>query len=354
MATGAILVSITASVSAAAPTLNMPGRIYPEVGQTITFSGGTDVASEDNLLISVSGMVNGPLGCAPDSGNNYDIDDCPRVQIDLFSSAGAGLLGLPDLDPIDGPDVGTEPDFFLTADGAVVNQFTNNDGSPGSLWHINGDEAQLNNALKTLQFIATPGYEEDESADGLLTHIDILAIQGNGAENTSRSTYVKVEGVNDGPTIGVPVTPVDAPAGGSVTSVEGDVTVVDPEMCSFTVCGLPYTDPGLVEGDDKMMVVAWLAENSCGTFSLRGGAFPDTGENEIMVLDFLTANIGYSPDQAAAILATMPTVAALDTSAQTGGPLTDQTVFVGAASLDDVRYALSPIPFHAPAKYRTW
>ncbi len=326
----------------------MPGRIYPQVGQTITFSGGTDPISGDNLLISVSDMVNGTNGCAPDSGNGYDYDDCPRVQIDLNGPLGAGLLGLPNLTEVN-LDADPEPELFTTSDGAVVNQFTNNDGSPGLEWHINGTGAQLNNALQTLQFIPTPGFEEDESADGSLPYIHILAVQGDGVDSTSRDTYIKVEGVNDGPTIGVPVAAIDAPAGGSITTAEGDVTVVDPEMCNETLCGLPYTDPGLAEGDDEMLLVAWLAESSCGTFSLRGGAFPNTGENDTTVLDFLTATAGYSLDQAVAILAPMPTALALDISAQTGGPLNSQTVFVGTGEIDEVRYALSQITFNAPS-----
>ncbi len=341
------------SAFAAPPGLNAPGRVYPAVNTLMAFSG-TDGVSGDNRVISVSGMVNGPLGCNPNAGNGYDIDDCPRVQIDLNTSFGAGLLRIPGNTAITDLDGSPDVDIILAASGAVIDNATDPNGGDSLLFHINGTETQLNDTLGDLQFVPAPGYEEKESADGVLPNLKIQAIQGNGVDNVTKYTYIKVEGTNTGPAFGAPAAPQNASAGATNDYVDL-VSVVDNEMCNLAKCGAPFSNPGKAEGDDQMLVVAWLAESSCGTFSLRGGAFTTMGSGSLSsVHSLLTTGQGLTTDQALPIeLSISPTALALDLSAQTGGPLNDTTVFAGLGDISEVRYALSLIHFNAPASDTT-
>ena len=347
---GTVLVTtLQPTAAAGTPTMTAPGRIYPTVDAVYPFAG-TDGISGDAAVLSVSGMDD--TGCDPNSGNGYDTTSCPRVQMDLNASTG-GLLFMANLTGVN-LDADPEYEIFTHNDGAVINQITDPLGGPSQVIHLNGTQAQLNNALQDLEFQPAAGYEERQTDDGLLPRLTSVAVQGGvspGATDT-KYTYIKTEGTNDGPTLSAPATAVDAAAGAS-TDLNDEVSVVDPEMCNFTICGNPYTDPGLVEGDDEMLLVAWLAESSCGDFNLRGGVFTTLGGPALANVHTLLTDVSgadLEADQAAAIEASIsPTALALDLSAQAGGPLSDNTVFAAIGQLDEVRYALSTITFNAPA-----
>ena len=290
--------------SAVAPTLTTPGRVYPAVDTILSF-GGTDPVSGDNLAIDVSGLTES--SCNPTAGNGYAITGCPRIQMSL-NSGKAGLLRIPDTTAITNLDADPEVDVLVNSTGVVI-EATDSRGKDSLLFNFNGHPADIAATLAKLQFVPCrqqegttkvpaapagespvevdcgitggnpvdePLYEEKESADGLLPTLTITAIQGATAESSSRQIKLKVEGSNVSPTVTAPAAALDA-AAGATAHVDGVLDVTDPEMCSLATCGAPFVDPGEKETDDQMLLVAWIPESSCGTFSLRGGVFTTLG-----------------------------------------------------------------------------
>ena len=141
----------------------------------------------------------------------------------------------------------------------------------------------------------------------------------------------------------------DAPAG-ATTSVQ--LSAVDNDMCNFTLCGLPYTNPGLNETDDEMLLVAWIPESNCGTFNWGGGAaFSSQGSaTNTSVHTVLTNGAGLQGDQAAEIEASIsPNALLLDLATQPSSPTDSTTVFAGVAGISSIRNALDGFDFDAPA-----
>ena len=372
---------------AAAPTLTVPDRVYPDTGQVMDFSG-TDPISGDDRALQVSGLTIGNDGCDPKAANNYDIHDCPRIQMSLGSGE-AGLLRLADNTAITNLDANPDVDVIVNSTGAVV-EATDSHGLDSVQFNFNGTPTQIADTLAKIQFIpcaqqqgtaavspppgaspmevdcgATGGnptdepiYEEKDSLDGALPTLSIQAINPDAGGTTGvLQIKIKVEGQNAAPAMSAPPGSIDVPAG-TTSDVDGQVDVVDAEMCNFTICGNPYTDPGLKETDDQMLLVVWIPESMtdtsvCGTFSLRGGAFPSVGGGSLTSVHTLLTDVGGAglhSDQAAAIEATLsPAAQLLDLSTQSGGPLGTNRVFAGIAALDDVKYSLSQIDYNAPA-----
>lgn len=339
--------------SAAVPTLNAPGRLYPTVDTIYPFSG-TDAISDDLAAITVSGMVEGP-NCDL-SGPAFAITDCPRIQMALNTTE-AGLLRLTNTTLQDSDDVGNTPDTLVHSSGAVITEHTDPNGGDSQLFNFNGTQAMLNDVLGDMSFVPAPGYEERDSNDGDLPNITIQAIQGNNlAESTTRFTYIKVESENLGPTLDAPTAPVPATAGGEV-DLSADLapqdvpSVVDPEMCNETICGLPFTNPGLVEGDDQMLLVAWILEQGCGTFTNFGAFTSLGGATNTSVHGLLTntpSGLGLRADQAVPVEASIsPAALLLDLSGQQSIG-NENTVFAGIGDLDEVRHALDTLAYQAP------
>ncbi len=134
--------------------------------------------------------------------------------------------------------------------------------------------------------------------------------------------------------------------------------MIDPELClrdpnnrcdgAFDTAPAPL----LPEPHDAMLLVMWLAENSCGQFDLRstsgftnfGGGIVHVGQRHPHRLDGPEPASRTPPTRSSRPWAPPPTI---DLSAQTSG-LT--TVFAATAgSIDDVRYALSQLTYKAPA-----
>jgi hypothetical protein len=334
---------------AVVPTLNTPDRVYPVVNTVMAFTG-TDPISNDNRTISVSGMAEGAGGCDT-SAPSYDTTDCPRIQMSLDSGA-AGLLRIPGNTAVDGPDVNPDLDTVVAASGAVITEHTDPNGGDSILFNFSGTEAQLNSTLGALQFVPTQDYEERASGDSALPNITIQAIQGDAsADSVTRDIYVKVESENLAPTLTASAAPLDAPAG-EETTFDNAADVTDPEMCNFTVCGSPFTNPGLKESDDQMLLVAWLAENDCGTFHPVGGAFTSLGGATNSSVHALLTNVGglnLEDDQAAAIESSItPAALLLDLSTQPGSVGSPTTVFAGVGDLAEVKYALNHLSYIAP------
>src|SRR3954447_7580855 len=60
------------------PTITAPERVYPKVGETITFGNTVDPISDDNRTISVD-ATDGPTCQSDPSKDLFDIGECTRV-----------------------------------------------------------------------------------------------------------------------------------------------------------------------------------------------------------------------------------------------------------------------------------
>ena len=378
--------------SAALPGLTTPGRAYPAVNTIMNFSG-TDPVSGDNLAIQVSGLTEN--NCDPTAGNSYSITGCPRIQMSL-STTKAGLLRIPDTTAITNLDANPDVDVLVNSTGVVITEATDSHGLDSSTFNFNGHPADISATLAKLQFVPCqsqmgtmkvpaapagespvevdcgvtggdpanePVYEEKESSDAALPTLTVVAIQGASAENFTRQIKLKVEGSNAGPSVTVTNPPATVNPGMN-NDIDGVINVFDDEMCTFMICGLPYTDPGLKETDDQMMLVAWIPENDCGTFNLRGGAFTTLGsgtDNSIHKvarratgLDLNDAEQSMAADAIAAQIDTGFTSAVgLDLSTQPASVTSGTKVFAGIGALAEVKYALSQIDYAAPAMEKT-
>jgi large repetitive protein len=382
------------SAQAAAPTLTIPGRVYPEPGQILNFSGN-DPISGDNRAIVIDGLEPGPLGCAPDAGNGFEIDDCPGVDLEL--SGEAGLLRMSGIEGINN-DPDPENDLLFNADeGVVVTATDSQNGRDSRIFTLRGPAAGVLNMLATLQLVPCseqigtdivpappagdnpysvdcggpgghpddePLYEERESEDGQLPNLFVRAIQGDSSVNPTGNIYFKFESTNEGPDVNAPASAIDAPAG-ATTDVDGQVDVVDDDMCNQLLCGAPYTEnPGMAEGDDEMLLVAWIPESNCGTFNfivsaaltnLGGGGSTRTSVHDVLRawtgLDLNDTEQDVAADAIAAAveLNLVPNAVALDLSSQPSSIGSPTTVFAGTGQIDDVRWALDNIDYTAPA-----
>lgn len=393
---GAGLVVGGAPAHAAAPSLTVPGRVYPAVGTILTFSG-TDPISGDPRALQASGLAE-LATCDPTAGNNYSIVGCPRIQMSLTTTK-AGLLRLPDNTAITNLDASPDVDVIVNSTGVVV-EATDSHGLDSQTFNFNGHPADVQATLAKIQFVPCsaqqgtdrapndasdnefevecglqmaptpePGaYEEKESADGMLPKLQIQAVNpgANGAASPQRNISIKVEGTNDAPSLVTPVGPMTA-AAGATTTLADLIDADDADMCSKMLCPAGVGDPvydndPLVthqEGDDKMLLAVWLAESNCGAFDIQGdnfftevGGATTTSIHALLRgqtgLDLNDAEQDVAADAIAAAIESSlsPTVLALDLSAQNAA---GTKVFAGVGGIDDVRYSLSKIDFIAPA-----
>jgi hypothetical protein len=319
------LVALVAGVralpaGAVAPSLTLPPeRLYTLVDTPIAFTGADPISGDDRALA----LTTTDDGCAPADGNDWSLDGCARVQLDVAH----GELAVPLQTTLGG--VG-EPDGIATG-GAIVDGSTNGDGT-GLVVNLNGTQDQLNDALAVLTYTPDSGYEYDGTNPEAL---DVLVADGTTpADNTSHSVEIFVQQLNDWPDLTVPSEAAVA-AGGTVS-----LPAVEPPV--GTNGDLYVEDADITDGeaDDEMLFVMVA---SCGEFSLRGGAltFGQTIE------DLLTSE--GVPDLAiAAILAALPSEVTSQMFA-TGSPTDWREGLAAVAEYDELNYALSQVDFQAPA-----
>ncbi len=348
--------SVVTALPAAAsvPVLTAPERVYMSVNQPIDFANVTDKISDDNHTISIDNVLNGPPSCDTAQSNNYSITGCPRVQLSLNTSVvnPAGLLALPHT-----TTTFNQQTVIIGTSGSIIDQATDPMGGPSLVFHINGTEAQIDDTLNTLQFVPTTNYENHSGAP---VNLNITAVDGLTSSVTQKTVEIEVLGTNDAPTGTVPMAPINAPTNQEVSypadpsdpATPPIASVIDPEMCTLDVCGLPYTNPGGSESDDAMLLVAWV-DSDCGTFHFRGGAFYPTGNvTNTTVLKLLTnqpQGLGLAGEQAAPILNSLGLQGStVDLQSQPSNPTDAMQDFAGVGSLDDVRYALSQITYKGP------
>ncbi|HEV7720402.1 MAG TPA: Ig-like domain-containing protein [Iamia sp.] len=305
---------------AVAPDLTLPPeRLYTLVDTPIAFTGVDPISGDDRAIVVTA--TDG--GCAPVDGNDWSLDGCARVQLDVAH----GQLAVPLQTTLGG--VG-EPDGIATG-GAIVDGSTDGDGT-GLVVNLNGTQDQLDDALALLTYTPDSGYEYTGSNPESL---GIVVTDGTTpADNASHDVEIFVEQVNDGPDLTVP-SEVAVAAGGSVSvpavepmvGVNGDLYVEDPDITEG-------------EADDEMLFVMVA---TCGQFSLRGGALT-LGQT---IEDLLTSE--GVPDLAiTAILAALP----FEVTGQmfaTGNPTDLHEGLAAIATFDELDYALSQVDFVAPA-----
>ena len=403
-ASGIVVLVPALTAEAADPVLTIPGRLYPEVGAIMDFDGSADPVSDDPRSIDISGFVEGSVGdgCNPSAANDYDADDCPGVDLSL-STTKAGLLRLTaDITEVDlsQPADGI-PEVLFVDDGDVVMTATDDFGLDSQAYTLRGTDAGVLAILDTLQFVPCseqvgtlkdpapvdpaesiyevncgdlagdpddePVYQERESADGLLPNLFVRAIQGDDSgTNPTGNIYLKIEGTNTSPTLNVTTSPVDASADGT-TDVDGNVSVLDDEMCNDLDCpGEGYDTPGLSEGDDEMLLIAWIDESSCGTFNFLSSIFlsptggPTLTSVAAVLRDWARLELGLdlndteqnaaAVDIAAGVAATLSLDAlALNLTTQPSSADSETTVFAGIGEISEVRDALATIDYNAPA-----
>ena len=380
---------------AAVPALSLPGRVYALPNTVMPFAG-IDPVSSDNRALQVSGLNSNSATCKQGNGNKYDISGCARIQMSL-GNAKAGLLRIPG--PMTAVDTNNDgkTDGFLTLYGSVINQSTDKQAKDSVLFHFNGTQLQIQDTLAAMLFVPCqqqigtpvplnpappigsspldvdcgviggdplnePIYEETASLDSALPTLSILAIHNvnNVVETSAGSVVLKIEGTNSGPTVTVPAGAIPAPAG-ATTSLKNQVDVVDPDMCNLTICGNQYTNPGRAESDDTGLLVVWISENNCGTFTLLsyngfttlGGPSSPSIHQVIRTSTGMNLADAKQTVSATAIAAQVEStfdssVLALDLSTQPSSASTPTKAFAGIAPLADVKYALSQIDYNAP------
>ena len=175
--------------SAAPPTLTIPGRVYPTLDTIMDFSG-TDPISGDARTIEIGDVTVGPLGCAPEASNGFDVDDCPRVQMSILNTK-AGLLRLPDTtkeDSTDPSDPDNIPDTWVNSTGAVV-ELSDTDGLDSATININGTQAQINATLAKLKLV--PCTQQQGTFHGLFRRRPVAP--GRADSNQQRSNRHNAE-----------------------------------------------------------------------------------------------------------------------------------------------------------------
>ena len=351
--------------AAAAPGITAPERVYTGVGQNFTFTNVVDPISDDNRTIAADLTVGAICVNDPDNAA-YDIDDCARVQLTLSGSPSTGMLFIPGLTPKTTP---ANAEVAVSPAGGLIDQMTNLPGDPAFVYHISGSEDQINDTLNTLEFQPAPGYEDLNDVDTAL-NLEVVGVNGDVMGGVvTKYVQIKVEGQNGSPTLTVPATPTDAPAD---TEQQYPPTVdpmnpldpsnriadaVDPEMCNFTFCGAPFQDPGDIESDDQMLLIAWL-DSTCGQFHLRGGAFSSIGSALNHTVSLLLTNypggLGLENDQAAAIQTSLSLQAQTVDLTLQSSTVTDLTnAWAGIGDIAEVRYALSQITYKSPTDLGT-
>jgi len=343
--TGLVTFAVSGPVSAAPPTLNAPERLYTGVDQALPFDGGTDAVSGAVRQISVAVAVN---GCS-NGGPNYAVSGCGRIQMSLNDSSGGTIF-------ISGLTQQTKPDttkVLVHSGGAVIDVATNEDGSAGYVYHVAGTTAQINDALGDLSYLPAAGWEAGNTT-GPHAILHLLTVNGTvAAETADQYVEMRIEGDNGAPVLGGDPGPLKAsisqatsfPADASDAAV---ISFTDPELCTFDLCGGGYTNQGVRDNDDEVLLVAWLSACTNSTFHLRGGAFTTWGSPTLPDVHTLLTHVSgldLENDQAAAIEAVVPSTLALDFTGQQSGPTSDNTVFAGVGEFDEVQYALDQITF---------
>ncbi|MFP5487798.1 MAG: Calx-beta domain-containing protein, partial [Acidimicrobiia bacterium] len=343
---------------------------------TLEFDGDQDPISGDLRQIVVEAAI-GDEGCdlvdldETDPLNagksDYDIDDCPRVQMRV--DHGTLFMGAVTVDDIDNPDGTPNPaaPVYLLPSGVV----TDTDyGSGASVVNINGTPDQLNDALASLVYTPDPDYYYVGSFNP--EELEITVVPGNGddpnpvesTDSETRFVEIRVLAPNQAATIDGPsyrsadpgvVLQMPAVAPGLAWPYAGsEWTVADPDNDEVVDDDTGETLP---DGTGvKMLLVAYLdcgvpTEDGVTGFRLRGGQFDTTDQDiERLLADFYA--VASPPpafaDAIGALLDALNDIApGLTTlTLATSDPTAYTNLFAGIGQdIDEVAYALSQVSF---------
>ena len=343
----------------------IPERVYTGINQDLAFSNMVDPISDDNRTIAVSLTVGAVCHTDPQD-SSYSLANCNRVQLTFSGTTAEGLMFIPNL-TVYNTQYTNNTDVARAPSGAIIDQLTAMADEGALVYHIAGTEDEINDTLATMLFQPGAGFEDLDDVDHPPS-IEAIAINGgNPAGSITKYIEIKVEGQNGAPTLTVPAAATDAPAdteqqypdvlqGNSNDPSNRLADAVDPEMCDLDLCGPPYSNPGGVEDDDQMLLIAWL-DPSCGQFHLRGGQFGFHGGVLNTTVPLLLTNVstGQNPgleltnDQAAAIQTNLSLQAQTVDLTLQSSTVTDLTnAWAGVGDIDEVRYALSQITYKSP------
>ena len=369
----------------------LPSTVAEFVGVkvgTLEFDGTTDPISQDVRTVDVAADA-GPIGCdtltdQPVGVKDYDVDDCPHVQMDvahgrLFMGAATTLFRdhLTDPDGV-GPLVAGDPDpldpVYRLPSGVLMDQFTGpspNEPNGHALIWFNGTQEQIDDAFADLVYTPNSGYYYTGTGTG--ETINILLTPGDNSALANRSIEIRVLKVNGFPVITAPVdklaqagvelkipsaTPsVDPPFTGtefSLTDPDNDENV-DGAQANPPVAEDPLPDGA----GDKVLLIGYL---NCGVptidnqngFHLRGGTFLlNPNDVRSLVRDFFdfTNLPPLAQNGVTALLDAIDVIApGLTTIPLATNDPTDYThLFAGIGTMSDVQFALSQVTFLQPA-----
>ncbi|MBI2704609.1 MAG: hypothetical protein HYX32_04880, partial [Actinobacteria bacterium] len=323
---------------------------------------GSDIISGDNRELVVQ-VENGDAGCAPDQSNNWDISDCPRVQMDVsHGTIEVGSATTEFREDSNGDPDPAQPVYVLSG-GAIIDQITNPPDNPSPLIHINGTKAQLDAALADLVYTPDPGYYYVGSFNPETLNIVVVSGQDSNEppplENPSIQAYgveIRVLDVNDFPTIDGPSGPIQAAP--EIEEIITGFTASD-EDNDEDVYGAqadpPLPPPDPIDGEGTNMLLVGVLE--CGQpvtplvegFHFQGGVFQadDTSIEDIVNDTYDISNKPEYQPVVDAILAGLDQIEpGLSTKPlATSSPFDYTTAFAGVSTMAEVQYALAEITF---------
>ena len=184
----------TSPAEAVTPVLAAPERVYTGVDIPLLFTG-TDPISGDDKAMQITAPSAGcdPLADGPDPNTDpdYALGNCARVQLDV----GYGELAIGVQTLLGGA---TQPDGIATG-GAIIESSGNGDGT-GLTINLNGTQTQLTDALATLVWTPPSGFEDTNNP---VRYLGVLVVDGNSSDNVSKDIELRVEGINEIPSLTV-------------------------------------------------------------------------------------------------------------------------------------------------------
>ncbi len=343
-----------AAVSLTAP----PERLYmaPDgttliaalVGVPITemaFTGQDIISGDDRELVVVA--EDGPLMCDPKESNDWDINDCTRIQMDV--SHGTLEIGA----------ITTEMDsmmqpVYVLAGGAVVDQYNNPPSGPTTLIHINGTQDQLNAALADLKYIPDTMPDLYYYNGSNPETLNISVISGLDSSTADYDVEIRVLDVNDFPFVNTPASPIMADVAieeeilGYTAGDEDNDENVDGMQADPPVMG---DDPIDGAGTDLLLIGVLdcgLAVSPNQGFHYQGGTF-QTDPMGLQALLESYFDVLNNPDLNQVVTALVTAIEAIDPDLNiplsSTNPTDYTTAFVGIGEMDDLQYALEKMYF---------
>lgn len=222
----------------------------------LLFDDSQDLISQDLRKIEV---ISEETDCV--FGEDFALTGCTAIQLDV----GHGLLDFttdPTRIEYDAENDGTNDDVvYQLPGGALVRDMDSDDDLPALATAVIGTTDQVNAALDLLRYTPDADYYYDGSNPETLS-VDIVPGSGSGA--LTHDIEIRVQDLNDFPSVTVPDTVYDvAPGGEVVLAPPSSWDVVDDDNDE------PDGDSTLDGAGEEFIVIAWA---SCGYFHFQGAS----------------------------------------------------------------------------------